>query len=178
MAPFCRKGLWRQHLWISHWENPISKVMEAVLLGLDEAVCTRQGLLWTLTYSALQRLRVHTRNLPAPLHLLHTHRCVSRPLYQVGRITRAQNKLSAFISVHLKVWNLGEMLPLLLVSKWGRCRDGAAVIVITFQSCAKANNRSREAQRELKGILGQVHPQGCRRGPCPGAEPNMTDLFH
>ncbi|XP_074533068.1 FERM domain-containing protein 4A isoform X1 [Halichoeres trimaculatus] len=64
--------------------------MEAVLLGLDEAVCTRQGLLWTLTYSALQRLRVHARNLPAPLHLLHTHRCVSRPLYQMTEGRRCQ----------------------------------------------------------------------------------------
>lgn len=58
--------------------------MEAVLLGLDESVCTRQGLLWTLTSTALRRLRVHARNLPAPQLLLHTHGCVFRPLYQVG----------------------------------------------------------------------------------------------
>lgn len=58
--------------------------MEAVLLGLDEAVCTRQGLLWTLTSTALRHLHVHARNFPAHLHLIQKHRCASRPLYQVG----------------------------------------------------------------------------------------------
>ncbi|TNN32502.1 hypothetical protein EYF80_057337 [Liparis tanakae] len=48
--------------------------MEAVLMGLDEAVGTRQALLWTLTSTALRRLRVHARNLPASMHLSHTHR--------------------------------------------------------------------------------------------------------
>ncbi|XP_062419025.1 FERM domain-containing protein 4A isoform X3 [Pungitius pungitius] len=64
--------------------------MEAVLMGLDEAACTRQGLLWTLTSTALRRLRVHARNLPAPTHLLHTHRCVLRPLYQMTEGRRCQ----------------------------------------------------------------------------------------
>ncbi|XP_033997309.1 FERM domain-containing protein 4A isoform X2 [Trematomus bernacchii] len=64
--------------------------MEAVMFGLDEAVCNRRGLLWTLTSTALRRLCVHARNLPAPLHLLHTHRCASRPLYQMTEGRRCQ----------------------------------------------------------------------------------------
>lgn len=66
--------------------------MEAVLLGLEEVVCTRQGLLWTLTSTALRRLCVHAKNFPGAVHLLHTHRCVSRPLYQVGCTPHVQKK--------------------------------------------------------------------------------------
>ncbi|XP_053742153.1 FERM domain-containing protein 4A isoform X5 [Synchiropus splendidus] len=64
--------------------------MEAVLLTLDDAVSARQGLLWTLTSTALRRLSVHARNFPGPLHLLHTHRCVSRPVYQMTEGRRCQ----------------------------------------------------------------------------------------
>lgn len=84
-----------------HRELVVSEVMEAVLLGLDEAVCIRQSLLWTLTSTALRRLRVHARNLPAPLHLLHTHRCVSRPLYQVGCTTRTHKTLTKCTCAYL-----------------------------------------------------------------------------
>uniref|UniRef100_A0AAV2KQ65 Uncharacterized protein n=1 Tax=Knipowitschia caucasica TaxID=637954 RepID=A0AAV2KQ65_KNICA len=59
--------------------------MEAMLFGLDEVVCTRHGLLWTLTSTALKRLRSPTStHLPGPLSRLHCHRGLSRPLYQSG----------------------------------------------------------------------------------------------
>ncbi|XP_013867796.1 FERM domain-containing protein 4A isoform X7 [Austrofundulus limnaeus] len=64
--------------------------MEAAMLGLDEVVCTQRGLLWTLGSTAIRRLCVHARNLPGPLHLLHTNRCVSRPLYQMTEGRRCQ----------------------------------------------------------------------------------------
>ncbi|KAM6960793.1 FERM domain-containing protein 4A isoform 3-T3 [Aplochiton taeniatus] len=64
--------------------------MEAVLLGLEEVVFTQHGLLWTLTSSALRRLRLQAKNLPAPLHLLHPHRCGPRPLYQMAEGRRCQ----------------------------------------------------------------------------------------
>lgn len=76
--------------------------MEAVLLGLDEAVCTGHSLLWTLTSTALRRIRVHGRNLPAPLHLLHTQRCYFSPLYQVGS-TSCTLKTTYFISMN-SIW--------------------------------------------------------------------------
>lgn len=83
--------------------------MDAVLLGLDEAVCTRQSLLWTLTSTALRRLRVHARNLPAPLHLLHTHRCVSRPLYQVGCIPHINKTNKQGMQVHIHAFKLAPL---------------------------------------------------------------------
>ncbi|XP_075875259.1 FERM domain-containing protein 4A isoform X3 [Nelusetta ayraudi] len=65
--------------------------MEAILSGLDESVCTRQGLLWTLTSTALRRLRVHARNIPVPQQLLlSSHGCVFRPLYQMTEGRRCQ----------------------------------------------------------------------------------------
>lgn len=64
---------------------PLARVMDAILSGLDDSVCAQHSLLWTLTSTALQRLRVHTRHLPAPQQLLlNSHSCVFRPLYQVG----------------------------------------------------------------------------------------------
>ena len=57
--------------------------MEALLIGLEDIVFTRHGLLWTLTSSALRHLRTQAGNLQSPLHLGHSHRCVFRQLYQV-----------------------------------------------------------------------------------------------
>lgn len=59
-------------------------VMEALLPGPDEAACVRHhGLLWTV---------MHARRFHAPLQLLHTHVCASRPLYQVEFFLQANRK--------------------------------------------------------------------------------------
>lgn len=62
-------------------------MMEAVLLGLEDVLFTRQGLLWTFTSSALRHLRA--------LHLTHAHRCVPRPLYQVGYTSLTHTQVCA-----------------------------------------------------------------------------------
>lgn len=79
--------------------------MDEVLLGLDEAVCTRQGLLWTLTSTALRNLHAHARNFPTHLHLIQKYRCVSRPLYQVGCTQSNLHALQLHANLNMGIFN-------------------------------------------------------------------------